>query len=120
MAEFVAKFFWRIIIVLDRVIGEPSLESTNLDINLGCLNLFIVACLLGLLLRLFNRLFALFKKKFFKNSSDQKGKKNEEPANSPTGSICATKATSDRSCPALSRKFFNEIKKRIRIRKRKK
>ena len=120
MAEFVAKFFWRIIIVVEYALGGSSSESSVLDVYLGGLNLFIVACLLGLLLRLFNRLFELFKKKFFKNSSDQKGKKNEEPANGPTGSICATKATSDRSYPALSRKFFYEIKKRIRIRKRKK
>ena len=73
MAEFVAMFFWRIIIVLEYALGGSSPESSVLDVYLGGVNLFIVASILGLLARLFDRLFKL-KNRLFKGRSDHKEK----------------------------------------------
>ena len=74
MAEFVAMFFWRIIIVLEYALGGSSPESSVLDVYLGGVNLFIVASILGLLARLFDRLFKLLKNRLFKGRSDHKEK----------------------------------------------
>lgn len=74
MKEFLAKFVWRIALVLDRCFGDPVLESTVLDVMLGLVNLFIVAFILAIFVRILQRLFKSLKAKLSDFLQRSKGK----------------------------------------------